>query len=167
MAPESGPKPECKERQGMTGAETERRGGMGWDGVAEQETRQGVKRPKNAPSEVKPQPPTKNKARERDSPKKQKTQTRSDRSVPARVRSVQQNPRRSQASGIRTRPNRAEQNRVGRPPDGPRLYDSIKSTFTCRWNDSSSEMVVSVVAMPWMRRMPSKIVCMRCSLSTQ
>ena len=33
MAPESGPKPECKERQGMTGAETERRGGVGWGRV--------------------------------------------------------------------------------------------------------------------------------------
>ncbi len=30
MAPESGPKPEYKERQGMTRAETERRGGVGW-----------------------------------------------------------------------------------------------------------------------------------------
>ena len=47
------------------------------------------------------------------------------------------------------------------------VYSSMKSTFTWRWNDSSSEMVVSVVAMPGMRRMPSKSVCMRCSLSTQ
>ena len=33
-------------------------------------------------------------------------------------------------------------------PCGPRDQPSIKSMFTCRWNDSSSEMVVSVVAMP-------------------
>ena len=33
-------------------------------------------------------------------------------------------------------------------PCDPRDQPSIKSMFTCRWNDSSSEMVVSVVAMP-------------------
>ena len=26
----------------------------------------------------------------------------------------------------------------------------MKSMFTCRWNDSSNEMVVSVAATPWM-----------------
>ena len=53
--------------------------------------------------------------------------------------------------------------RKGRRAD----YSSMKSMFTWRWNASCSEICVSVEATPWIRRMPSKIVRMRCSLSTQ
>nr|DAF45236.1 MAG TPA: hypothetical protein [Siphoviridae sp. ctBLh2] len=48
-----------------------------------------------------------------------------------------------------------------------RNHSSMKSMLISRWNTSCSEMEVSVVARPWMWRMLSKIVRMRCSLSTQ
>ena len=42
----------------------------------------------------------------------------------------------------------------------------MKSMLISRWKTSCSEMKVSVEARPWMCRIPSKIVRMRCSLST-
>ena len=46
-------------------------------------------------------------------------------------------------------------------------YSSMKSMLTWRWNTSCNEMLVSVAEIPGMRRTPSKIVRIRCSLSTQ
>ena len=58
---------------------------------------------------------------------------------------------------------------VGRehPGSAERDHSSMKSMLISRWKTSCSEMKVSVEASPWMCRIPSKIVRMRCSLSTQ
>lgn len=46
-------------------------------------------------------------------------------------------------------------------------HSSMKSMLISRWKTSCSEIMVSVEARPWMCRMPSKIVRIKCSLSTQ
>ena len=46
-------------------------------------------------------------------------------------------------------------------------YSSLKALVIGRRNPARFERMVSVAETPGMRRMPSKIVRMRCSLSTQ
>ena len=53
------------------------------------------------------------------------------------------------------------------PSSFQRSAARMKSMLTWRWKASLSEMKVWVVEMPWIRRIPSKMVFIRCSLSRQ